>query len=133
LAEFAGDPRDEIEVLEQQLEQLQNQATSAAAQLNLEQGRLQRLVSDSSYSALAEVEEAIDRLQSSISAECVQNFDVPRGKRGNPPELTSVQAPHPFMHNRKYYLFYNSGTARWHNGKWAPEVIEHEGQFYIAA
>lgn len=39
-------------------------------------------------------------------------FEVPRGKRGKPPEFTSVQAPHPVVHDGKYYLFYNSGTAR---------------------
>jgi hypothetical protein len=39
-------------------------------------------------------------------------LDVPRGKRGRPPEFTSVQAPHPFVHNGKHYLFYNSGAAR---------------------
>ncbi|MFO8013483.1 MAG: hypothetical protein R6X20_09280 [Phycisphaerae bacterium] len=37
--------------------------------------------------------------------------EVPRGKRGRPPEFTSVQAPHAFRHGGRYYLFYNSGPA----------------------
>lgn len=39
-------------------------------------------------------------------------LDVPRGKRGKPMEFTSVQAPHPFVHDGKYYLLYNSAKAR---------------------
>jgi len=39
-------------------------------------------------------------------------LDVPRGKRGRPPRFTSVQAPHPFVHEGRYYLFYNSAQAR---------------------
>lgn len=38
-------------------------------------------------------------------------FEVPRGKRGLPPEFSSVQAPHPVVHNGKHYLFYNTGGA----------------------
>jgi len=53
-------------------------------------------------------------------------FDVPRGKRGKPLEFTSVQAPHPFVHDGKYYLFYNSGKARCmispDGRKWSPHV-----------
>ncbi|MFO7958602.1 MAG: caspase family protein [Candidatus Brocadiia bacterium] len=38
-------------------------------------------------------------------------MEVPRGKRGRPPEFTSVQAPHAFRHDGRYYMFYNSGPA----------------------
>jgi len=37
---------------------------------------------------------------------------VERGERGKPPELSSVQAPHPFVWQGKRYLFYNSSGAR---------------------
>jgi hypothetical protein len=39
-------------------------------------------------------------------------LDVPRGKRGNPAGLTSVQAPHAFRFGDRYYMFYNSAGAR---------------------
>jgi len=39
-------------------------------------------------------------------------LEVPRGKRGVPPDFTSVQAPHAFRYKGKYYMFYNSGAAR---------------------
>lgn len=38
-------------------------------------------------------------------------LDVPRGRRGNPPQLTSVQAPHVFRYRGRHYMFYNSGAA----------------------
>ncbi len=53
-------------------------------------------------------------------------FGVPRGKRGTPLAFTSVQAPHPFVHDGKYYLFYNSCAARCmisdDGRQWCPHV-----------
>jgi hypothetical protein len=39
-------------------------------------------------------------------------MDVERGEGGQPPELASVQAPHPLVWQGKWYLFYNSRGAR---------------------
>ena len=36
-------------------------------------------------------------------------LEVPRGKRGTPPDFTSVQAPHHLVHQGRHHLFYNSG------------------------
>lgn len=63
-------------------------------------------------------------------------FEVPRGKRGKPLEFTSVQAPHPFVHNGKHYLFYNSSSARCmisDDGRhWQPHVTVDGNQAFFS-
>lgn len=62
-------------------------------------------------------------------------FEVPRGRRGKPPVTTSVQAPHPFEHDGKYYLFYNSGAARCmvsdDGRRWEPHVDVRGSQVFF--
>ncbi|MHC4400648.1 MAG: hypothetical protein ACYTG0_13310 [Planctomycetota bacterium] len=62
-------------------------------------------------------------------------LDVPRGTRGSPPQIASVQAPHAFLHDGTYYLFYNSGPAHAmisRNGRdWQPhQNVEGERVFF---
>lgn len=62
-------------------------------------------------------------------------FGVPRGKRGMPLEFTSVQAPHPIIHDGKYYLFYNSAKARCmisdDGRRWSPHVNNEGSQEFF--
>ncbi len=72
IKEFGDDPSTSVNVLEGQLEGLRSDATEAAKKLNHEEGRVQQILSEAPYSALAIEEENIDRLQQDIAREQLQ-------------------------------------------------------------
>ncbi len=61
-----------VSVLEAQLAATRKQADEAAKELNIEEGRLQQIAAEAPYSALATVEEQIDRLTAEISRQQLQ-------------------------------------------------------------
>ncbi len=69
---FGQDPGKLVAQLEGQIEATRQSASTAARQLNMEEGRLQQLAAEAPYSALAAVEEKIDRLQDEIHRQRLQ-------------------------------------------------------------
>jgi DNA repair exonuclease SbcCD ATPase subunit len=72
LKAFGDDPEKLTAALEAQLAAVRQDAADAARQLNTEEGRLQQIAAEAPYSALAAVEEAINRLEEEIAAQDLQ-------------------------------------------------------------
>jgi DNA repair exonuclease SbcCD ATPase subunit len=69
---FGDDPAKTVAVLEAQLAAMRKEADDSAKELNIEEGRLQQIVAEAPYSALATVEEQISRLTSEIARQQLQ-------------------------------------------------------------
>ena len=72
IQELGEDPSKSLEMLEGQLEALRAQADDADKTLNTESGRLEQIISEAPYSALAGVEEEIDRLEREVARQRLQ-------------------------------------------------------------
>jgi DNA repair exonuclease SbcCD ATPase subunit len=69
LQQFPTNPSREVENLQNQQEALQAESAAALAGLSRTEGQLEELISEAPYSALAQVEETIARLEESAGAE----------------------------------------------------------------
>jgi len=76
LAAFPGDPQDEVEVFQRQVDQLRKQATTATENLSKAEGQLQELVAMAPYSALAQVEEKIAALDDALARQRLANHAI---------------------------------------------------------
>lgn len=73
LTAFAGDPCQEVEVLQRQLDEARKGVSTTTSALGEANGQLQQLVSLAPYSELSKVEERISDLQDSIAREGLRN------------------------------------------------------------
>lgn len=69
LREFGADPRDEVGRLERQIQAADEAATKALTEESREEGRLESLSAQGPYSALAQAEEEVARLQRALTSE----------------------------------------------------------------
>lgn len=72
LRRFGDDPAKTVAVLEAQLAATRKEADDSAKELNIEEGRLQQIAAEAPYSALARVEEQIERLKAEIARQQLQ-------------------------------------------------------------
>jgi DNA repair exonuclease SbcCD ATPase subunit len=72
LNQLGSDPRDEVKVLQRQLQGLRTETAATTDKMQFEQGKLQSIVAEAPYSALAMEEEAIADLEQRISREQLQ-------------------------------------------------------------
>jgi DNA repair exonuclease SbcCD ATPase subunit len=72
LKTLGDDPAKTVNVLESQLAGMRKEADESAKELNIEEGRLQQIAAEAPYSALATVEEQIDRLTAEIARQQLQ-------------------------------------------------------------
>jgi DNA repair exonuclease SbcCD ATPase subunit len=72
LRTIGDDPARIVGVFEAQLDATRKQADDSAKELNIEEGRLQQIAAEAPYSALATVEEQIDRLTAEIARQQLQ-------------------------------------------------------------
>ena len=73
LAAIAGNPQAEVEVLARQVEHLRAQASAATEALGKAEGQLQELIAQAPYSALAQVEEKIAAMETSLARQRLDN------------------------------------------------------------
>ena len=73
LKAFAGDPHEGVDILERQLANSRDQSQKAVEELGQVEGRLQQIAAEAPYSAMAETEETLSRLEESIAAEKLHN------------------------------------------------------------
>ncbi len=69
---FGDDPSKSVTILDGQLDALRNDAADNAKRLNTEEGRVEQILSEAPYSALAAEEESINRLEQEIAREHLQ-------------------------------------------------------------
>ena len=69
---LGDDPSKSLAVLEGQLDAFRTEAAGADKKLNTESGRLEQIISEAPYSALATVEENINRLEGEIARQQLQ-------------------------------------------------------------
>jgi len=69
---FGVDPRNEVKVLQRQLDATREETTTTLDRLRFEQGKLDAIINEAPYSALAAEEEAIDELENRIEREQLQ-------------------------------------------------------------
>ena len=69
---FGGDPRDEVKVLQRQLDATRDESAATMDRLRFEQGKLDAIVNEAPYSALAAEEEALADLEQRIAREQLQ-------------------------------------------------------------
>jgi DNA repair exonuclease SbcCD ATPase subunit len=69
---FGGDPRDEVKVLQRQVQALRDETTRHTDKLRFEEGRLQTIVAEAPYTALAAEEETIAELTDTLERETLQ-------------------------------------------------------------
>tara|TARA_B100000809_G_scaffold63048_1_gene59755 strand:- start:493 stop:3207 length:2715 start_codon:yes stop_codon:yes gene_type:complete len=67
IKELGDDPSKSLAVLEGQLDAFRADAADSAKQLNTESGRLEQIIAEAPYSALAAVEEEVNRLDDEIA------------------------------------------------------------------
>ncbi|MDP7302551.1 MAG: hypothetical protein QGG09_05585, partial [Pirellulaceae bacterium] len=72
IQELGDDPSKSLAVLEGQLDALRAEAIDADRKLNTESGRLEQIIAEAPYSALATVEEEINRLEDDIARQRLQ-------------------------------------------------------------
>lgn len=72
LKQFGSDPRDEVKVLQRQLDATRNESATTMDKLRFEQGKLDAIVNEAPYSALAAEEERIADLEAMIGREQLQ-------------------------------------------------------------
>jgi DNA repair exonuclease SbcCD ATPase subunit len=72
LKQFGSDPRDEVKVLQRQVQALRDETARDTDKLRFEEGRLQTIIAEAPYTALAAEEEAIAELSEKLAREQLQ-------------------------------------------------------------
>jgi uncharacterized protein YhaN len=72
LAAFGGDPRDEVKVLQRQVQALRDETATVMEKLHREEGKLRTIIDEAPYSALSVEEEAIAELEARLAREQLQ-------------------------------------------------------------
>lgn len=72
LESIGDDPSKLVDALDRQVTAVRQEASDAAGQLNTEEGRLQQIAAEAPYSALAAIEEEINRLRDEIDRQQIR-------------------------------------------------------------